>query len=296
MNLREDAGTGRARAYLEVDGVRLAYEDDEGDLAPLVCLHAIGHGAGDFATLRARLGRRLFRVVTLDWPGHGASGVDRVPSSAERYAKLLEAFLDARGLRGAVLLGNSVGGAAALRIAVKRPELVSRLVLANPGGLYARSAFSRVFVGAVAGVFARSQAFWFPRFFAAFCRRILITPEAAAQRARIAASAREVAPRLAEAWRSFAHPSSDLRDLAPRVACPVLVAWAVRDPLNPLWANRAAIARFVDARLLTFEAGHAPFLETPQAFDEALLSFLGAPAAPLRLSSEPSPRASSTPA
>jgi 4,5:9,10-diseco-3-hydroxy-5,9,17-trioxoandrosta-1(10),2-diene-4-oate hydrolase len=274
MSLREAAGTGESRRYIVLDGVGLAWEDGAKGRAPCVCLHAIGHGAGDYASFRARVGDRL-RVITLDWPGHGASGHDDEPASAERYAELLEAFLEARGLRGAVLVGNSVGGAAALRVAARRPELVSRLVLANPGGLFARSLASRLFARALASVFARAGAFWFPRFFAAFCRRVLATSEADEQRRRIIASAREIAPRLAEAWRSFADPASDLRALPPKVACPVLVAWAVRDPVNPLWASRPAIARFPDARTVTFDAGHAPFLETPRAFDDALFAFLG---------------------
>jgi pimeloyl-ACP methyl ester carboxylesterase len=279
MTFREAVGTGNARRCLEVLGVRLAYEDDEGAGIPVVCLHAIGHGAGDFETLRAR--HRL-RFVTLDWPGHGASGDDRQPASAERYAEILEAFLDARHLGGAILLGNSVGGAAALRVAAKRPDLVSRLVLANPGGLFARSLPSRLFARTLARVFARADAFWFPRFFGAFCRRVLRTPAAAEQRAKIILSAREVAPRLAEAWTSFANPASDLRDLPPRVRCPVLVTWAVRDPVNPLWASRAAIARFPDARLVTFDAGHAPFLETPAEFDQEFSAFVGDVAPGLR--------------
>jgi len=116
-----------------VDGVRLAY-DDEGEGPPLVCLHAIGHGASDFAGLRRRLAGR-HRVIALDWPGHGSSDDDRVPASAGRYTVLLAGVLDALGIERAIILGNSIGGAVAIRFAAAHPDRVRALVLANPGGL-----------------------------------------------------------------------------------------------------------------------------------------------------------------
>src|SRR5262245_26883537 len=79
-----------------VDGVRLTY-DDEGSGPALVCLHAIGHGARDFAGLRAALHPRR-RVLALDWPGQGSSDDDREPPTASRYAHLLAGFLDAVGI------------------------------------------------------------------------------------------------------------------------------------------------------------------------------------------------------
>src|SRR5215468_10075683 len=116
-----------------VDGVRLAY-DDSGAGAPIVCLHAIGHGAGDFSRLRTRLGRRQ-RVIALDWPGQGRSGSDSAPPSAVRYAELLAGLLDTLGLERAVLIGNSIGGAAAIRYAATHPGRVRGLVIENAGGL-----------------------------------------------------------------------------------------------------------------------------------------------------------------
>src|SRR5262245_15321470 len=98
-----------------VDGVRLAY-NDVGSGPAIVCLHAIGHGAGDFARLRETL-RERYRVVALDWPGQGRSGPDRGPVTAQRYAELLEGFLAALRLRQPILIGNSIGGAAALAYA-----------------------------------------------------------------------------------------------------------------------------------------------------------------------------------
>lgn len=259
-----------------VDGVRLAYVD-EGVGLPLVCLHAVGHGAGDFEPLRQRLrGRR--RVVALDWPGHGRSADDPQPTSARRYAELLPGFLDAAGIDSAVLLGNSIGGAAAVRFAAAHPARVRGLVLANPGGFDRADALARFSIRAMVAFFDAGArgARWFPLAFAAYYRLVLSRPAAAAQRARIVASAEEIAPVLAQAWRSFGEPEADLRPLAPRVACPTLLAWARGDRINQLARCRAGIERFPNARLVTFRGGHAAFLEDLDAFAPVLEEFLAA--------------------
>src|SRR4051812_20168964 len=95
MRLRERIGaTGPQR--IVVDGVKLAY-DDHGSGPVVLCLHAIGHGAGDFVPLRKRLVSR-YRVIALDWPNHGASdAVDAAPTD-ELYCRYLEGFVAALGL------------------------------------------------------------------------------------------------------------------------------------------------------------------------------------------------------
>jgi pimeloyl-ACP methyl ester carboxylesterase len=258
-----------------VGGVRLAV-DDTGDGPALVCLHAIGHGAGDFARLRRRLAPG-WRVLAPDWPGQGRSGPDREPPRAARYAALLDGLLDACGVERAVLLGNSIGGAAAIRYAAARPERVAALVLENPGGLdRTDDPLARTVLRAMAAFFDAGArgASWFPAAFAAYYRLVLQRAPSAAHRRAIVASAREIAPLLRDAWIGFGEPDSDLRHLAPAIRCPVLVGWAARDQLIQLRRCRPAVRSFPAAQLETFPAGHAPHLETPERFEATLERFL----------------------
>lgn len=266
------SGSGR----VVVNGLRLAY-DDEGQGPALLCLHAIGHGAGDFVLLRERL-RSRYRVIALDWPGHGASEADVSQPTAGHYAQLLEDFRQALGLEQVVLLGNSIGGAAAIEYAAQHPARVRALVVANPGGLFWRGPGAVLMPRMIAAMFkaGANGARWYPAWFAALYRRLLRGEQAAAQRARIIAAGRELAPLLSAAWLGFAEPASDLRVTASRITAPVLVTWATGDPLNRLAFNRAGIRQFPNARLETFPGGHAPFLESPDAFVELFDAFMAA--------------------
>jgi pimeloyl-ACP methyl ester carboxylesterase len=257
-----------------VDGVKLAYRDSSGGGTPLLCLHAIGHDGGDFDGLAARLPGR--RVIALDWPGQGGSATDRVPPDAGRYQELLVGFLDGMGLGEVVLIGNSIGGATALGLAAAAPRRVRALVLLNPGGLDRGGWLARVSIRCMVAFFTAGArgARWFGRAFAFYYRRVLLRPAAAPVRDRIIADGYRIAPLLAEAWRGFGRPEADLRALAPQVTCPTLFAWAKRDRLIQLGRCRAAIARFPRARVETFDAGHAPQLETPDELAAAVARFL----------------------
>lgn len=286
---RHAVGASAARCFVRIDGLRLAYDDVGPDdrahaLPAVVCLHAIGHGAGDFAGLAARLGARR-RVLALDWPGQGWSDPDCEPPTSRRYAELLAAFLAAVDAGPVVLVGNSIGGGAALRHAAARPESVRGLVLANPSGLDAFDVVTRVACGLMARFFAAGArgARWFRPAFAAYYRSVLPLAAADEQRARILGAADEIAPVLAEAWARFASPDADLRGLAPAITCPVLFTWAMRDRFIQLRRNLPAIRAFPNARLVELPAGHAPQLETPDAFAAEVVRFLETLEGPARV-------------
>lgn len=268
--LGADAGGPR----VEAAGVMLAY-DDEGAGVPIVCLHAIGHGASDFRALRTRLAAR-YRVIAPDWPGHGRSDDDLVPPSGLRYAEVLAGFLDALRLERVVLVGNSIGGSAAMAYAATHPERVLGLVVENPGGLDPQDRLARSAVAAMVRFFAAGArgARWFPVAYRAYYRLVLQRSPASAQRRRITAAGCEHAALLRDAWRSFGEPAADRRDDLPRVGCPTLVAWATRDRFVQFRRALPALGRFRQAEVVRFPAGHAAHLETPEAFGDTLERFL----------------------
>ncbi|MDH4385517.1 MAG: alpha/beta hydrolase [Caulobacter sp.] len=244
---------------------------------PVLCLHAVGHGSGDFAELAGRLGE-AFEFIAIDWPGMGCSPPDGLPVRADRLAGLVLEVAEALRLNRPLVIGNSIGGAAAIIAAAAAPERFSALVLCNPGGLAPVDGAARFVIGGMAAFFragARGAA-WFPAAFAAYYRFLVLSRgPARAHRRRIIAAGREMAPLLADAWSGFAEPASDLRPLATGLSMPVWLAWTRGDQFVSWSRARAAVVRMPLHRVTLFRGGHCAFLEDPEAFTAGFRSFAG---------------------
>ncbi|MEU6196640.1 alpha/beta fold hydrolase [Streptomyces sp. NPDC047061] len=114
---------------------------ETGEGPVLVMLHGGGPGASGVGNYHQNLASlaRHFRVVLPDQPGFGGSYRPTDEDLAERSiteitVDALFQALDSLGVDGFHLLGNSLGGAAAIAMAQQRPERVARLVLMAPGG------------------------------------------------------------------------------------------------------------------------------------------------------------------
>lgn len=238
----------------------------------LVLLHANGGDHRDYAAVAPRLADSGWRVTSLDWPGHGRSPRSG-PATAVGLGTRLVDVLEGLGGRH-VLLGNSVGGFAALLAAAHAPDLVGGLVLVSPGG------FTPRWPGMTLACRAMGSAVVAPRAYRTLPRLYLRgrTPGVAAAIARAGEASRsaESVEVYASMWRSFADPEHDARSLAAGVRCPVLLAWGTRDPILPWWFDgRRARAALPDAEVVTFEgAGHQPFIERPDEFLDRTSSFL----------------------
>lgn len=271
-NFRAAVGAQEPVTWIDAGGTRLAAAR-RGKGKPVLCLHAIGHGARDFEELASLVGD-TFEVIALDWPGQGLSPADGNIPTAAHYEHVLKAAMDALKLERAILIGNSIGGAAALRFAAHAPERVAALVLCDTGGLVALTPFARFVVLTGAAFFAAGErhAKWFAGAFRFYYRRMVL-PRARAQGERIIASGYEIAGLLRQAWEGFAQDEADIRALVPRVQCPVFIAWAKSDRVI-LWSLCAKAARqFRDVRIKFFRGGHAAFLEDAERFARAFRQF-----------------------
>ena len=109
-----------------------------GEGPPLLMLHGGGPGAtglSNFVRNIPALSER-FRLIVPDMPGYGRStkGLDRKDPFGD-LAHAMLGLIDALGVERTHALGNSLGGACALRMALEAPARVDRLVLLGPGGV-----------------------------------------------------------------------------------------------------------------------------------------------------------------
>ena len=104
----------------------------------VVLLHGGGPGASGMSNYARNVDAlaQRFRVIVPDLPGYGRSSrhIDQSDPFGD-LAGAVRGLLDALGIDRAHLVGNSYGGAAALRLTLDRPDRVGRLILMGPGGI-----------------------------------------------------------------------------------------------------------------------------------------------------------------
>jgi pimeloyl-ACP methyl ester carboxylesterase len=247
--------------------------------SPVICLHATGHGGRDYAAFANSISSDGFEVICVDWPGQGASPEDALArtASAEFYADLLvELVPKLCGDKHPILLGNSIGGAAALSYALRFPDSARGLVLCNPGGLAPLNGLAKAVIAAMVAFFAAGErgARWFPTAFSTYYKLVLSGKPASDQRARIVAAGLETAHILKQAWDSFSHAETDLRHRALGAQIPTLFAWAKHDKIVAWSRSRKCVESLPTAEVKMFKGGHSAFLEDPVAFRAEFIAFV----------------------
>src|ERR1035437_1418013 len=231
--------TVAAMSYLQTSTGPVAY-DECGEGLPIVMLPSGAHDRHDYDELRSLLPEG-YRSISLDWPGHGESPAGEGAATAMRFADVAEQLVERLAPTGAVVLGNSVGGFAAARMAIRRPELVRGLVLLDSGGFAGRPLQVRAFCALM------SRPWFLRRIYPAFSTLYMRSRTPADRRARdvgVGTTSRDPGLRAApQLWRSFASPEHDLRGAAAPIAAPTLLIWGRRDPVIPVRVARRLAAR-----------------------------------------------------
>lgn len=141
---------------ISVNGIRLSYVES-GSGAPLLLLHGLGGSHDDWRMQTPEFASH-YRVIVPDLRGFGASE-RREPFTIQRHARDMMALLSALSIEKAHVVGLSMGGAVAIELALRAPQIVASLVLVNtaPGFTLTnwqrrRMAWLRVLVALVLGV------------------------------------------------------------------------------------------------------------------------------------------------
>ncbi|HEY8418393.1 MAG TPA: alpha/beta fold hydrolase [Limnochordales bacterium] len=257
-----------------VRGVRLAY-DDQGAGPPVVFVHAFPLNRTMWRRQAAAVAEAGWRAVTVDLRGFGESEMGSEPFTMDLCADDVMALLDHLGVKDpVVLVGLSMGGYVAFGCVRRHAQRLRALVLADTRaepdteeGRAGRLDTARRVEAEGVGPVVESML---PRLVGETTKAE--RPEVVAEVRAMMEAARPAA--VARALRGLAE-RPDSRPELPRIEMPVLVVVGEEDAVTPPSAAQAMHEGIRGSRLVTIPgAGHLPNLETPEAFNAALLGFL----------------------
>ncbi|NLP64846.1 alpha/beta fold hydrolase [Paraburkholderia sacchari] len=255
-------------------GLDIHYQDS-GVGETVVFIHGSGPGASGYSNFKGNypvFANEGFRVLVPDLPGYGLSSKpDDVEYVLDYFVGVLREFLDALDVTRCVLVGNSLGGAIALKYALDRPEAVQRLILMGPGGLEEREVYfqmegiQRMMSDFATGVLDREGM-----------RRLLsilvydpvhVTDELLDERVPVC----EMQPKSVLATMRVPNLVERLHE----IRCPVLGFWGSDDKFCPASGALKVLERCADTRfVITNRCGHWVMVEHRDLFNKTCIEFL----------------------
>ena len=241
----------------------------------VVFVHGSGPGASGHSNFKKNIDAFAaagYRVIVPDLPGFGYSSKPTDRDYTTRFfSEHLVGLLDAVGIDGFALIGNSLGGAISIRAALDHPDRVTKLILMAPGGIeeletyMAMPAMAKMIANFVDGALDRDGL-----------RRVLetlvydpvhVTDALVDERwAILQQQPPEVLSRM-----SIPNMESELGN----IQCPVLSFWGVDDEMLPASGGLKITRACRPSRHVEIaECGHWVMVEHTRLFDTACLDFL----------------------
>lgn len=271
---------------VDVHGARIrACVTGDPDAPPVVLLHGIARSLEDWAPQHERLSDE-YRVISVDLPGFGLS--DPLPGrpSLDSLATGVEDTLAVLGVgRPVHLMGNSLGGAVAMRMICREPGLARTLTLVASAG-FGREVTLALRILAIPGLgkrlmrrFDRRASVQVER--SLFVDRALVTDERVEFGLRVAARPEYAAHFLTTAkslggWRGV-HPRwrTELLSRVGELDPPTLVVWGEKDLILPAAHLSKARTALPHAEFHLFpRTGHMPQIERADEFAGLAKEFL----------------------
>jgi len=255
----------------------------------LLLLHGVGDSAETWRWTMPALARH-YRVYAPSMPGFGQSAVPEADYTPAFFAAFAAAFLDALAIERAAVVGNSLGGLAALRLALAAPDRVSALGLVDSAGL-GRELSLALRILTVPGL-GRLATLWHRTALGARMWALNVTALLLAHPRRAPTPWREQLYHMArrpgylEATVASVRGGSTLvgqrrreilRDALPQLTMPTLIVWGEHDRIVPVKHARAAAARLPGSKLVVLpDCGHLPHVDAPDRFAAIVTDFLQA--------------------
>jgi pimeloyl-ACP methyl ester carboxylesterase len=260
-----------AGKFVTVFGAKMYYVDrGSGPVVVLV------HGLGDQASVWNRSIGPLsaaHRVIALDLIGFGRSDKPLLDYRPDTFVDFLAGFLTQLHITRASFVGNSLGGHVVAAYALRRPDVVDRLVLVDAAGYKAPSAaINRKIADAFR--LARREDYRVLTPLTFYDKKFSPT-EAFLDYAMTQRVVRGDGYTISKTMESLYRGDDALDNRVGAITSPTLIVWGSADGLIPLSAAHRFNRDIKNSRLMMLDkCGHVPEIECPAALNDALLQFL----------------------
>ena len=254
--------------FVDCGGVQTCYEMSGDDRPVLVLSNSLGTNLSMWDPQMPQL-EQHFRILRYDTRGHGRSSVAPGDYTIEQMGRDVLGLLDALHLDRVYFCGLSMGGMIGIWLGIYAPDRLHRLVLCNTAARIGTREMWNARIAAVRKDGMRSVASgvierWFtPEFRAA-------SPKKVAQAQQML----ENSPAEGYAASCAAIRDMDQCDSVGRIAAPTLVIRGLRDPVTPAADTEFLVNQIRGAASVELNAAHLSNVEQPEAFTEAVISFL----------------------
>lgn len=270
-------------------GTRLIHLAELGAGPALLMLHGGGPGASGLSNYARNVQAlaRHFRVIVPDLPGYGKSS--KGVNADDPFGDLADAMLgllDALDIARAHVVGNSLGGACALQMALRQPARVARLVLMGPGGVGISQGAPTAGLKRLLGYYA-GEGPTLDKLRAFLSEDLVyegstITDEVLRARFESSIDPEVIANpplRAPKDLEAFKRLDFLLDARLPQLQNPTLVLWGTEDRVNPPSGAMALQARLPACDVFLFsKTGHWVQWERAEEFNAVVAAFLAADA------------------
>ena len=262
--------------YAELpNGQRLHYLDN-GSGPVVVFLHGSGSGASGHSNFKYNypyLVEQGYRVIVPDLIGYGYSDKpDDVQYHLDFFVECIKQLLDHIGVSSCALIGNSLGGAIAIKFTLDNPSQVDKLVLMAPGGIEEQADYFHM-----PGMQVMKEVFtsgpMAPERLEDFIRRGLVYDDSVVDEQLIN-----------ERWGIFQQQNSqvitsmvvpNMTERLSEIRCPVLAFWGVNEKMMPETGIQKLAKGCPNIRLtLVSQCGHWVMVEHRNMFNRSTDDFL----------------------
>ena len=257
------------------DDFRMHYHET-GEGFPVVFIHGSGPGASGWSNFKGNypeFAKAGLRAIIPDLPGYGYSSKPRdVEYTLDYMAGRMQDFLTALGIERCALVGNSLGGAISIRMALNEPERIEKLVLMAPGGLEEREVYMQMEgIQTMMKTFFSKEGLTREGMKTTFRLQLydpsIITDALIEERFQIA----ETQPKRVIGTMKVGNLSGELSNLT----CPVLGFWGVNDKFCPVSGAMTMAKSIANAQvILLSKCGHWVMVEHADTFNRQCVQFL----------------------